>query len=483
MTMTDQGRRNEPRQYRFGGRQQRGVVMGLTWTQIVALGIGGVMFLISFCIGLPFLFSLFILGASAVFAFAPFRGKKVADWASPFFSQWYRRFSGHGDFRSPLVFVDPTDPSSTARPPVAQEYEGLSFVEALVRGKAMGFVTRSERSRRVFTGTFSVAGPGCFSLLATGDQERLIAQWGRVLAQTAPDADAILGVSVSERALPTDPSEQLAWMDAHLVDAPEEMLADYTHLAQTVAGAAAYHEVHVSVTVASTQKDEGAALSEAVVLFAAFAHRMSEASLPVEVLDERSLKAHLAGWFCGGKAQEVAHPFPVANDDLSDWSRIKTNETWHRVSVVREWPRIDVPATWLEPLLSGSAPVTRSIVLHYRPVTPEEAKSRVLGDVVGNELDRMQRAKWGQVQRTAHEMERDAASDREAELARGEAMHMMAGLVVLSSADAEQLDKAGRWLQAVSNASRLELETLWGQQARALAACVPVGRVRIGSGG
>jgi hypothetical protein len=157
-----------------------------------------------------------------------------------------------------------------------------------------------------------------------------------------------------------------------------------------------------------------------------------------------------------------------------EWSRVRTDGTWHATYWISEWPRVDVNPDFLAPLLLG--PVRRSVAVVMEPLPPSQAVRQVERARTADMADSELRRRGGFLATARRAREVDVVSRREEELADGHASFRFSGYVTVTAPTREQLDDACEMTEQDAGQCRLELRRLYGDQVRALACTLPLCR-------
>jgi hypothetical protein len=163
----------------------------------------------------------------------------------------------------------------------------------------------------------------------------------------------------------------------------------------------------------------------------------------------------------------------------SDWTHVTVDDRLHRAFAVSGWPSAPVGAAWLSPLLlAAPVGVTRTVSLHLERLVPTAAARVARTRRAKATLDQADRARFGMTSSAALDNAQASGVAMDAELAAGYRTHRLAGLVTVSGDSLTELDEAGRVLRQAAAVCRLELRPLHGQHDAALAATVPLCRLR-----
>jgi hypothetical protein len=158
----------------------------------------------------------------------------------------------------------------------------------------------------------------------------------------------------------------------------------------------------------------------------------------------------------------------------AEWSRVRTDGTWHATYWIAEWPRVDVGPDFLAPLLLG--PIRRSVSVVMEPMSPSRAIRAVeqarTADIADSEL----RRRGGFLSTARRAKEAELVVRRETELADGHGSYRFSGYVTVTATTSAQLEEWCEATEHAAGAARLELRRLYGDQERALLCTMPLCR-------
>jgi hypothetical protein len=163
------------------------------------------------------------------------------------------------------------------------------------------------------------------------------------------------------------------------------------------------------------------------------------------------------------------------------WDHVRTDDTWHRSYAVTSWPGSPVPACWLSSLLLASPPAGAwTVSVHLSAVPPELATRIARAARTKAELDRADRARLGLPASAAADKAVTESAGMDAELVAGHATHRLAAVLTCSTGSLEELDNSARGLRDAAVCAGLTVRPLHGQHHLALAATLPLCRLRFG---
>ena len=355
-----------------------------------------------------------------------------------------------------------------------------------------------DRARGRLTAVVAVAGR-TFALLESGEQDRRVEAWGRLLAELARDGSPVAAVQWVERTVP-DRGDALArfWAarGGHGTDATA---ASYRALIAGAGPVTQRHETYLAVAVdlrkarrairAAGGGDTGA---HAVLLreIAAIQESLVAAQLDVTGwLPPRGLAQVLRTAFEPGvhPALDARHgatdgPGPGVDPAVAgpmatatSWSSYRSDDAWHATYWVHEWPRLEVGADFLAPLLLHT-PGLRTVAVHAEPVDARTAARAVAASRTAAAANQALRDRVGQVTTRREEAEADDVTRREAELVAGHAEYRFAAFVTVTAATPEALEESCAALEHAAHASYLEVRRMYGEQDQAFTFTLPIAR-------
>jgi hypothetical protein len=158
-----------------------------------------------------------------------------------------------------------------------------------------------------------------------------------------------------------------------------------------------------------------------------------------------------------------------------EWASVRIDQSWHRTSWIAEWPRTEVNTGFLEPLLYGGDH-SRVLTIQLRPVALHKALAEVERAQADMEAAAQIRTKLRSSSTVQHDREAEALLRREEDLVDGYADVSFRGFITVSADTEQALDEAHSQTVDASHQARVVLAPLYGQQAAALvAAALPIG--------
>ena len=481
------------RRYQLAAPDRTGAVLGLSRRVVVTLGVGVMVAVLAFSAGAP----LVGVGAVAIclgLVMVRVDGGPLVATLPNRMRWWVSRRSGRVHWRAAL----PLSPVEGAGPPWPPALDGqdLLAVDHAAHGIAgvgeIG-VVHDLRSGTV-SATVSVSGRH-FGLVDGADQDGVVDRWGAALAGFVREQGPVVAVRWSEWAAPAGIADHVRFVDRHMHDPTSSAALSYRELVAEAGPSATRHEVLVTVTVrVGRARTPGRdALASAVATLGGemrqFADRLANAGLgvagPLTVGElARAARCRLDPTVLSGMDTRTAslgrlaglaavNAGPLATD--GDWTWWRADGSYHRCFYVSDWPALALPADWLNGLLAWAGAV-RSVTVVMEPVSPRRSRAAIKTQSTKLESDRLHRERGGY--RVDGEMRRAAAAvdQREAEIITGYREFTFAGIITVTAATLDGLDRAGEDLDQVAGGLGMELRAVHGRHDQAFAVCLPLGR-------
>ncbi|MFF2025074.1 SCO6880 family protein [Streptomyces sp. NPDC058171] len=478
-----------PATVKFPHRSRRGVLLGLTAPQLVAVALTGLLLLaVLMSTGVPGALKLIPLWTVILaVVFVRYRGRSLADWAPIALRYATRRAKGQ------LVWL--------TRPSARPRREGLLHLPGTAA--SLRVITSPDRRTGAvhdphlgtLTAVVRVASRA-FALLDPAAQNHNVAGWGRTLAALSRTGH-IARVQVLERTVP-DSGDALQRYWSEYGD-PGTHLAGpvYTDLLTAAGPAAAPHESYVAIAL-----DLKAARRLINQAGGGLTGAFSVLTQLTATFDQSVRNAGLTpgGWLTAGEIAAVIRTAydPKAGAALDQWSpgdrpgadpaaagpvvlvenadRIETDSAHHATFWIENWPRIETSAGFLHQLLFTSG-VRRTLSLTYAPKGLDAALKDVQRKKATVIADAAERQRKGQVDSEEDNVEYADIKNRERELIAGHADVALTGLVTVSADTPDQLNSACAAIETAAVAALVDLRPLTWQQAEAFTnAALPLAR-------
>lgn len=496
----------EARSYRFGPLERRGILGALAPERVVTAALALLVALVivsRWPTELGLLLAVIVLGAAGWSVLVPLRGRTAAEWAPVLVSFVRRRWLGEHRFNSTApwrgVRGGPEPGAAQAQelvlPPSLQDLELLAMP---CQGWEVGVV--KDRRDHTYTAVLAVR-VRSFGLLALSEQERRLAAWGQVLASLARPGSPVRRLQWLERTVPSDGDE----LQRYLVEARDRAVpvddparSSYEELIHTAGQVTQDHELFVAVQIDGRRawrqvrhvKDRDTAAGGVLVReLAVFADRLRATEVEVDgALQPRMLarafrlafdpygRTNLSRLAVADPDREGVDPAlfgPITSDE--DWSTYRTDGAWHRTYWVAQWPRLPVGAGFLSPLLLR-ADAVRTVSITMEVIPPDKATADVESAVMQEESDEQLRRERGFRTTARRRRQHEATNRREEELAAGHQEVRYTGHVTTSARDPEGLELSCEAVLQAAQQAHLHIEPVWGAQADAFTATLPLAR-------
>jgi hypothetical protein len=479
---------SEPGSYSFGPRETRGLLLGLRGAQLITLACGLGCLVAGVSAGLPgAALGAFATAASIAAVFTPVGGRTAEQWLPVAAGFGLQRLTGQHRYRRPLTGVD--------EPALPGPLAGLRILSVPVDDDHAVAVVK-DPGRGTYTAVAGVRG-STFALLETGDQQRRVATWGRLLAELARDGSPVGSVQWVARAVP-DSGDALArfWAEAG-GHGSRAAAASYRQLIAGAAPVTQRHETYLAVGLdvrrarrAIRQAGGGDAGACTVLLreLTAIQDRLAQASLDlVGWLPPRALGQVLRGAYEPGAQQHLdqreghgpgagvdpAVVGPMAAE--TGWGDYRSDDGWHATYWVHEWPRLPVSADFLAPLLLETS-CRRTVAVHAEPVSSRRAAQQAAAARTAELANQAMRDRVGQLTTERHRAEAAEVARREAELVAGHAEFRFTGFITVTATSRAELDEACGQVEHAAHQSYLEIRRLYGEQDQAFTYTLPLAR-------
>jgi hypothetical protein len=455
--------------YEIGVTGGRGVWLGLGTVRVAVLGVGLLTGVLALTVDVAPLLAAVPVLVTVCLAAARVAGRPLLEWVSPVSGRTVAAASGTNRWyvRIPGLPTSTGRDGAPVRLRLPGEFGRLS-IEACPDDPTIGILT--DCATRTATVVFDVCGVDRFPLLDGPEQDALIMGWGDSLAVLADTDDSLNRLQLIERADPPTLSDA-SYPAEQTVSEPHRWTPEIAALATGHESrfAAQWSFPRLDATAIATILSRCQVLSRTLL-----SARLLTRPLTVEELT-RDLSVGLTGQPSGaGRGGQVG---PLSR--RSDWTQVRIDDRVHRSFAVTGWPTTAVGAAWLSPLLLAAPPcVSRTVSLHLERVAPAAAARVARTRRAKAVLDQSDRARLGMTSSAALAGAEASGLAMDAELAAGYRTHRLAGLVTLSADTVDTLDGAGQVLRQAAAVCRLELRPLHGQHDTALAATMPLCRLR-----
>ncbi|WP_104190451.1 SCO6880 family protein [Cryobacterium sp. Y82] len=469
----------------FSRLTKRGVLLGLSVPQLVALSIGTLTVVAALytagAAGVAWTSPIW--GTAAVITGIPIGGCKIVEWM-PVVTRWAWR-SGHEQLTYLRRIIRPRPVGTLSLPGDAAALREWNDPES-------GAVMIHDPHAQTLTAVVAVSHPA-FALLDPDEQHRRVVGWGRVLAG-ACRSGRIARLQVSERTLPDSGTGLAEWWERHGVNDGSWAATTYHDLIERAGPAGERHATTIALSLdlgaASRQvRTQGGGMRGAATVL-----RQEMTALTGAL---RAADLTVGGWLTAdelavilrtaydpavgidlerhplvGRSLATAGPVAVAES----WDHLRTDSAFHAVLWISEWPRSQVFPGFLSPLVFTNG-ILRTVSLHYLPVRADEAARDLRKKKTELISDAHQRTRIGQVEDASANAEYDDLLHQEADLTAGHGVLRTTGLVCVTAATVDELDAAVASIEQAAIQASCETRRLVGQQAQAFtAAALPLCR-------
>lgn len=470
---------------KFSRLSRRGVLLGLSLSQLVTLAVGVLTVVCALYAGGGTLlaYTAPIWVSAGALTWVPIAGRAAVEWVPVVFWWFWRSTGGQLLYRRRIVTPRPEGtlalPGDMAR---LREYSDPETGAGMIHDPHSGTLT-------VVCGVTHPA----FVLLDPGEQERRVTSWGRVLA-TVCRSGRIATLQILERTLPDSGTGLAEWWASHGTDDDSWAANTYAELIDRAGPAGERHATTLSLSLDMKAAARQIRTAGGGIRGAAAVLRQEMATFTAAL---RSADLTPSGWLTPGQiavilrsaydpaiaatlerhgelGQDLAAAGPVAVNE--SWGRLRTDSAHHAVLWISEWPRSMVYPGFLSPVLLSTG-IQRSFSLLCTPMRSDQAARDIRKKKVEHISDQAQRAKIGQIEDASQTAEFHDVLQQEADLTAGHGILRYTGLIAISAATVEELDAAVSAIEQAAIQASCETRLLVGQQAAAFtAAALPLCR-------
>ena len=484
-------RERADRSYRLEPLDTSGIFLGLGLVQCILLGGGIALAVIILSAGAPLPVAAVSVVVGAAGSFTRIGGYATWEWV-PLLAGWTWTRLGRGRrWTAPLPLWTATEGPA----PMPPCLDGLDIVGIdWHAGAVLGAVR--DRHRHTLTAVVPASGPQ-FVVEPRGEQERLLAGWGDLLGQYAVERGVVSHLSWSDLAQPSGMADHIAWLSSDERGTPNSTAAaSYRELLEVGTASAINHEAVVTITVArerlSRHRASGGASEQLrralVTSIESLLRGLRSADLAAaDPLNRTGLQRLIRSRIDPmsarprprrGRLVERLDPITASTAGPlvveSDWRHVRVDGAFHRTWWIGTWPRLAVPPAWLEPFLSGGG-ITRSMTVHFRPVSTHQSRRRIERDLVKLDSDAVTKEEKGRRIDARHRRATQALLDREEELVAGYPEMGYSGLVTVSARTLEDLEEHSEIVEQLGRECGMDLRVLDARQDVGWAAALPLG--------
>src|SRR4051794_36962116 len=463
---------------KFSRLTRRGVLLGLSGSQLVVVGFGAITLVFALYVGggASLMYVVPILLVCAALAFVGVGGRKIVEWL-PVVTRWLWRSTG-GQLLFRRRIVKPRPVGTLALPGDAARLRQWFDPDS-------GAVMVHDPHQSTLTAIVGGTHPA-FILLHPLEQQRRVTSWGRVLA-TACRSGRIASVQVMERTLPDSGKGLAQWWSQHGRQDSSWTSTTYGELIDRAGPAGERHASTVSIAL--DMKAAGRAIRAAGggTRGAAAVLRQEMSTMTAAL---RAADLTPSGWLEAGDlavilrsaydpvvagalerhgdlGRDLATAGPVAVTE--NWSSVRSDSAHHCVLWISEWPRSLVYPGFLALVLLSSG-VPRTFTLLYTPMRTDQAARDIRKKKTEYISDAAQRQRIGQIEDAQQSAEYSDVFQQEADLTAGHGLLRTTGRIAVSAQDPDELERAVADIDQAAIQASCETRRLWGQQAQAFAA-------------
>ncbi|WP_461184027.1 SCO6880 family protein [Trueperella pyogenes] len=472
----------------FPRRTTRGLILGLSTSQTIVLGLATVVVLVvlvssgvqsALMVGIP------LVGFAGLAAFVPVAGRKIVEWVPAGLHFLWARLVGQNTYKARLM--RPRDQGMIRLP---GEGAALRLVEDAATSTAMVF----DPHQRTLT-AIALIRHGQFLSLPEDERDQQASAWGSALAHIT-SLEGVSRLQVLIRSTPDRGGELARAYERDGDSARSGSLGDqlYRELLERSTALMRDHSTYIAIQVAASKaRDQVREAGGGIVGLSELLGRVRTgaedalrgAGLGVEMWLPPSELARLirVAYDPGAAAELEADPTlgvdasytgPQAIIDEPSFMRADTG--FFQVWTVNQWPRIATYAGFLRPLLME--PIGQSIFsLIFEPVDPDRAMSRAIREVAAEETARQERLKRGQVDTVIHARELSQAMAHLDDIAAGHGEVKMAAVMSVSGESMRELRMAGTRLKGAARKKNMDVQVAYLNQSNLfLAGALPLCR-------
>ncbi|GGM63421.1 SCO6880 family protein [Microbacterium saperdae] len=469
---------------KFSRLTKRGIILGLSLPQVIALSIAVAVFIASLSTGGPAaLYTSPIWGTAAALAWVPVGGRKLVEWV-PITLHWVLRQTLR-QTRYRKRIVKPRPAGTLALPGDAaplRQYEDPETDAVMVH----------DPHGQTLTALVEVTHPS-FILLDPGEQERRVHAWGRVLS-TACRSTRIARLQVLERTVPDSGSGLAQWWAEQGNDDDSWVARTYRELIDRAGPAGERHISTISLSLdmraaSRAIRTAGGSLKGAAVVLR---QEMETLTTALRTADLKPTDWYTPGQLAvmlrsaydpaiaaalersGEIGQDLATAGPVAVEET--WDQLRSDSAHHAVLWISEWPRSLVYPGFLAPVLLSSG-IRRAFTLLCDPIRSDQAARDIRKKKTEYISDAAQRQKVGQIEDARQSAEYHDVLQQEADLTSGHGVLRYTGLLAISAPTTDELEAAVSAIEQAAIQASCETRRLVGQQAQAfVTAALPLCR-------
>ncbi len=529
-------------QYEFGPLERRGVFLGARPGQLVAGGLTATLAAAIFAMSptpLGALVALCCITAGAVAVAIPVAGRPLEQWLPLGLRFVLARLAGAHMWLGPshlrghqlalaadgtVAVRDPLAPGVVRRGGVddgevddadgqqrwvlgvrrvdagdlqAPFLRGVQMLAAQWRQGEIGIL--KDAAHRTYVGVIAALGHS-FALLDQDAKERLLTQWGAVLASVARDAGVVTRLQWLERTVPDDSEGVVRHFGEHGALPPSSpFVSSYLALLDEAGPQSQQHEVFIALQVSATRASSvirrlraGVDIGACEVVsreLDAFAANLRRADVEVRgILSPRMLGAMLRQACDPPAREQLAHRTAASPDVVGasprnafprrtecGWSSLRTEAAYHATYWVSEWPRATVGTDWMAPLLLGTR-ARRTVAVVMEPCAPSMALRRIEAARIDDATTRSVRQRLGFRTTVRKQREEENVVRAEEEINEGHQVFRLSAYITVTAASVADLEEACADVEQQARQARLDVRREYGLQDEAFTYTLPLCR-------
>ena len=469
---------------KFSRLTKRGIILGLSLPQVIAVSVAVLVFVASLYIGGPAaLYTSPIWGTALTLTVVPIGGRKMIEWV-PITLHWmWRTRARQTSYRRKII---------KPRPAGTLALPGDAAALRQYEDKESGAVMVHDPHTQTLTALLEVTHHS-FILLDPGEQERRVHAWGRVLS-TACRSTRIARLQILERTVPDSGSGLSQWWAEHGNDDDSWVANTYRELIDRAGPAGERHISTISVSLDMRAASRAIRTAGGGLKGAAEVLKQEMDTLTTAL---RTADLKPSDWYTPGQlavmlrsaydpgvaatlersgtiGQDLAAAGPVAVEET--WDGLRSDSAHHAVLWISEWPRSLVYPGFLAPVLLSSG-IRRSFTLLCDPIRSDQAARDIRKKKTEYISDAAQRQRVGQIEDAQQSAEYQDVLQQEADLTSGHGVLRYTGLIAISAPSSDELEAAVSAIEQAAIQASCETRRLVGQQAQAfVAAALPLCR-------
>jgi hypothetical protein len=469
---------------RFGRRQTRGLLLGLSTIRVIAAALAGALLIAGLVAGggVGLIASAVLWAPILVATFARWRGRPAVEWA-PVVAHWSARAVN----RQLTFRTRASKPRAAGTMALPGDAAALRFYVDAETDVCM----IHDPHRQTLSAVLRVSHPS-YVLLSPDAQRSRVGAWGRVLAGLA-QSGTCAAVQVMESTIPDTGQGAVDWWGSHRGPDVAWASTQYEFLLDQSAHGASTHRTTITLSLdmraaARAIRSAGRGMAGAASVLrgdiAALEYGLRAAELHLDhwltepeiaVMTRQAYDPGITPDFdVRSPGANLTHAGPTAVDE--HWGYLRHDSGFTTVLWISEWPRIDVPPHFLHAVVFAPG-VRKSLSIIARPIQTAAALRQIRKEKTEMITDSHQKAKIGQLADLSDAQEYEDVVSRERALIAGHADMEFSGFLAVTAETADALAAAVSQVERAATQAACETQVLYGQQAQAfIVAALPLGR-------